>query len=211
MNRLTITEISKKIRKKEVLNNISFELCGSQITGVVGENGSGKTTLFRIISGLVTPSSGYLSWNGEKISRHKDAPRIGIVLDNVSLFPELSALQNLMLLSRINSIVTMQEVREVISLVGLDPDNPLHFSKFSLGMKQRLLLAQAIMEKPDILLLDEATNGIDADGLELDYKIIKSEAQRGAIVFLSSHRAVDIARLCDKVIYMRQGEILDEQ
>jgi len=193
------------------LNNISFELCGSQITGVVGENGSGKTTLFRIISGLVTPSSGYLSWNGEKISRHKDAPRIGIVLDNVSLFPELSALQNLMLLSRINSIVTMQEVREVISLVGLDPDNPLHFSKFSLGMKQRLLLAQAIMEKPDILLLDEATNGIDADGLELYYKIIKSEAQRGAIVFLSSHRAVDIARLCDKVIYMRQGEILDEQ
>lgn len=161
MNRLTITEISKKIKKKEVLNNISFELCGSQITGVVGENGSGKTTLFRIISGLVTPSSGYLSWNGEKISRHKDAPRIGIVLDNVSLFPELSALQNLMLLSRINSIVTMQEVREVISLVGLDPDNPLHFSKFSLGMKQRLLLAQAIMEKPDILLLDEATNGID--------------------------------------------------
>ncbi len=211
MNRLTITEISKKIKKKEVLNNISFELCGSQITGVVGENGSGKTTLFRIISGLVTPSSGYLSWNGEKISRHKDAPRIGIVLDNVSLFPELSALQNLMLLSRINSIVTMQEVREVISLVGLDPDNPLHFSKFSLGMKQRLLLAQAIMEKPDILLLDEATNGIDADGLELYYKIIKSEAQRGAIVFLSSHRAVDIARLCDKVIYMRQGEILDEQ
>ena len=105
----------------------------------------------------------------------------------------------------------MQEVREVISLVGLDPDNPLHFSKFSLGMKQRLLLAQAIMEKPDILLLDEATNGIDADGLELYYKIIKSEAQRGAIVFLSSHRAVDIARLCDKVIYMRQGEILDEQ
>lgn len=207
MNRLTITEISKKIKKKEVLNNISFELCGSQITGVVGENGSGKTTLFRIISGLVTPSSGYLSWNGEKISRHKDAPRIGIVLDNVSLFPELSALQNLMLLSRINSIVTMQEVREVISLVGLDPDNPLHFSKFSLGMKQRLLLAQAIMEKPDILLLDEATNGIDADGLELYYKIIKSEAQRGAIVFLSSHRAVDIARLCDKVIYMRQGEI----
>ena len=193
------------------MNNISFELCGSQITGVVGENGSGKTTLFRIISGLVTPSSGYLSWNGEKISRHKDAPRIGIVLDNVSLFPELSALQNLMLLSRINSIVTMQEVREVISLVGLDPDNPLHFSKFSLGMKQRLLLAQAIMEKPDILLLDEATNGIDADGLELYYKIIKSEAQRGAIVFLSSHRAVDIARLCDKVIYMRQGEILDEQ
>ena len=211
MNRLTITEISKKIKKKEVLNNISFELCGSQITGVVGENGSGKTTLFRIISGLVTPSSGYLSWNGEKISRHKDAPRIGIVLDNVSLFPELSALQNLMLLSRINSIVTMQEVREVISLVGLDPDNPLHFSKFSLGMKQRLLLAQAIMEKPDILLLDEATNGIDADGLELYYKIIKSEAQRGAIVFLSSYRAVDIARLCDKVIYMRQGEILDEQ
>ena len=211
MNRLTITEISKKIKKKEVLNNISFELCGSQITGVVGENGSGKTTLFRIISGLVTPSSGYLSWNGEKISRHKDAPRIGIVLDNVSLFPELSALQNLMLLSRINSIVTMQEVREVISLVGLDPDNPLHFSKFSLGMKQRLLLAQAIMEKPDILLLDEATNGIDADGIELYYKIIKSEAQRGAIVFLSSHRAVDIARLCDKVIYMRQGEILDEQ
>lgn len=211
MNRLTITEISKKIKKKEVLNNISFELCGSQITGVVGENGSGKTTLFRIISGLVTPSSGYLSWNGEKISGHKDAPRIGIVLDNVSLFPELSALQNLMLLSRINSIVTMQEVREVISLVGLDPDNPLHFSKFSLGMKQRLLLAQAIMEKPDILLLDEATNGIDADGLELYYKIIKSEAQRGAIVFLSSHRAVDIARLCDKVIYMRQGEILDEQ
>ena len=211
MNRLTITEISKKIKKKEVLNNISFELCGSQITGVVGENGSGKTTLFRIRSGLVTPSSGYLSWNGEKISRHKDAPRIGIVLDNVSLFPELSALQNLMLLSRINSIVTMQEVREVISLVGLDPDNPLHFSKFSLGMKQRLLLAQAIMEKPDILLLDEATNGIDADGLELYYKIIKSEAQRGAIVFLSSHRAVDIARLCDKVIYMRQGEILDEQ
>ena len=176
-----------------------------------GQNGSGKTTLFRIISGLVTPSSGYLSWNGEKISRHKDAPRIGIVLDNVSLFPELSALQNLMLLSIINSIVTMQEVREVISLVGLDPDNPLHFSKFSLGMKQRLLLAQAIMEKPDILLLDEATNGIDADGLELYYKIIKSEAQRGAIVFLSSHRAVDIARLCDKVIYMRQGEILDEQ
>lgn len=211
MNRLTITEISKKIKKKEVLNNISFELCGSQITGVVGENGSGKTTLFRIISGLVTPSCGYLSWNGEKISRHKDAPRIGIVLDNVSLFPELSALQNLMLLSRINSIVTMQEVREVISLVGLDPDNPLHFSKFSLGMKQRLLLAQAIMEKPDILLLDEATNGIDADGLELYYKIIKSEAQRGAIVFLSSHRSVDIARLCDKVIYMRQGEILDEQ
>lgn len=211
MNILTATQISKKTRKKEILKNVSFSLRGSQITGIVGENGSGKTTLFRIIAGLVAPSGGYLTWNGKTITKNKYSPRIGIVLDNVSLFPELSALQNLELLAKINSIVTVQAAYESILRVGLDPDNPLHFSKFSRGMKQRLLLAQAIMEKPDILLLDEATNGIDPEGLELYYRIIKSEAQRGAVVLLSSHREVDIARLCDKVIYMHQGEIVDEQ
>lgn len=203
MYTLEIDHLTKQIHGVTVLRDIQMTLHAGRIYGVVGDNGSGKTMLMRSICGLIHPTSGQIRFNGG--SRGQSDPTIGVMVENVGLYGDLTGFENLKLLSKIRRSIQPPQIRDAISRVGLDPDDPRVFRKYSLGMKQRLLLAQAIMEQPDILLLDEPTNAIDREGVELVHRIIRQEADRGAIVVLASHINVDIRTLCDQVFLMKQG------
>lgn len=206
MHTLEVKSLFKIIKKIPVLQDISFTLSGGTITGFIGDNGSGKSMLFRTIGGLVAPTSGQILFDNRQMD-WRNRPNIGITNEHVSLFPELTGFQNLKFLADIKKTISVKEIVASITAVGLDPDNPKPFKKYSLGMKQRLLLAQAIMESPDILLLDEPTNGIDKNGVQLFYEIAKKVAAKGAIVMIASHQSNDICALCDCTYLVAGGGV----
>ena len=202
---VTLENITKQIGKTTVLTDICLTMKCGQICGITGENGSGKTMLMRVIAGLVSPSTGKLLFDGK--NRADANPNIGIMIENASLYPELSGRENLRLLASIRKQATNEDIDRAIRRVGLEPTDKRTFRKYSLGMKQRLMLAQAIMEQPDVLLLDEPTNAIDKKGVELVHQIMSEEASRGAIVLLASHVDYDIRSLCSKVFLIEKGKM----
>lgn len=202
---LTAINISKTIKEKEVLSGINFELQGGKVYGFVGENGSGKTMLFRVLSGLVKPSTGQVLYDGTTLGKGNTDVRLGVIIENSFLWPDLTAYENLCFLAGLKHYIGPQQVREALQRVGLDDKNRLPIKSYSLGMKQRLIVAQAIMEQPDFLFLDEPTNSIDADGTKVIRKIIEQEAGRGAVVLLASHISQDISELCESTFAMRWG------
>ena len=205
MNELKVRGLCKTLKKTAVLNDINIELKGGTITGIVGENGSGKSMLFRLLSGLVKPTEGEVLYNGEPLQVAE--PNIGLVMDDVSMYPELTGRKNLELLAEIRHKIGKTQIDSALQRVGLNPEDKRAFRKYSLGMKHRLLLAQAIMEQPDFLFLDEPTNAIDVDGVQVFYKIIREEAKRGAVVMVSSHINSDIRELADQVYQMDHGKL----
>ena len=213
MNTIELENVSKTIRNNEVLKDISLHFESGNIYGFVGRNGSGKTMLFRLVAGLIKPTTGTVKYNGKLLGTELDIiPRLGLVIENVGLYPEFTGLQNLKMLAKINSVIGENEIREAITRVGLDPNDRRTVRKYSLGMKQRIVLAQAIMEHPDVLILDEPTNALDEDGVEQIRAIIREEKQRGALVLIASHNKEDISSLCDKIYSMKAGacaEILE--
>ena len=195
--KLTANHLAKTIKGKTILSDICLTLESGVVYGFVGRNGSGKTMLFRALSELMKPDAGEVRY-GEQVL-HRDfsvLPGLGMVLENVGLYPELTGYKNLELLSRINKKIGEEEIREAIRRVGLDPADKRPYRKYSLGMKQRIVIAQAIMEKPEVLMLDEPTNSLDEGGVE---------EKRGAIVLLSSHNREDISLLADEVYQMEGG------
>ena len=202
---LEIENLIKTFGTQTVISDISMTLVSGKIYGLVGRNGSGKTMLMRVIAGLVNPSSGQLLFDGK--NRVDADPNIGIMIENASLYPELSGRENLRLLASIRKRATNEEIDHAIRRVGLEPEDKRMFRKYSLGMKQRLMLAQAIMEQPEVLLLDEPTNAIDRKGVELVHQIMSEEAQRGAIVLLASHVDYDIRSLCSRVFLIEKGRL----
>ena len=194
-----LENITKQIGTTTILENICLTMKCGQIYGITGENGSGKTMLMRVIAGLVNPSSGQLMFDAD--------PNIGIMIENASLYLELSGRENLRLLASIRKRATNEEIDQAIRRVGLEPEDKRTFRKYSLGMKQRLMLAQAIMEQPEVLLLDEPTNAIDRKGVELVHQIMNEEAQRGAVVLLASHVDYDIRSLCSRVFLIEKGQL----
>lgn len=206
MNRIDLENVSKTIRNNEVLKDISLHFESGNIYGFVGRNGSGKTMLFRMIAGLIKPTRGSVSYNGKVLGSELDIiPQLGLVIENVGLYPEFTGLRNLKMLAMINSLIGEQEIREAITRIGLDPDDRRTVRKYSLGMKQRIVLAQAIMERPDVLILDEPTNALDEDGVEQIRNLIREEKERGALVLIASHNREDISSLCDVIYSMRAG------
>lgn len=203
-NILYAENISKTIGHKELLHNISLELSGGKIYGFVGENGSGKTMLFRVLSGLIKPTKGCVLLNHTDIHKEQHSAKIGVIIENSAMWPDLTGIENLLYLSQLNHYISKSDVIAVLHRVGLNPENPLPIRKYSLGMK-RLIIAQAIMEKPDFLFLDEPTNAIDKDGVLLIRQIIAEEARRGAVVLLASHVSQDISELCHEVYEMENG------
>jgi len=208
MDQIKIENLCKKINGKDILKNISLTLNYGEIYGVVGRNGSGKTMLFRALSGLIRPTSGRILVKGRVL--YQEIPiieKLGIVIENTGLYPEFTGFENLRFLASVNEWIGESEIRKAIQRVGLDPNDKRSVKKYSLGMKQRILIAQAIMEKPEVLLLDEPTNALDEEGIELIRKIIKEEATRGALVVVASHNKEDISLLCNEIYSMNTGEL----
>ena len=205
--KVEISHISKTLRGAKVLDDVSLTLEGGNIYGLVGENGSGKTMLMRTVCGLVRPDRGSVTFDGQ--DRKTAKPVLGVMIENTALYPDLTGMENLGLFASILRIADKNAQAEAMERVGLDPKDRRTYRKYSLGMKQRLLLAQAIMEKPQVLLLDEPTNAIDVEGVALTHEIMRQEADRGAVVLLASHISADIHDLCCKVYRMDRGRLED--
>lgn len=204
--KLVADNISKKIGNKDILKNINLHLESGNVYGFVGRNGSGKTMLFRALSGLINISSGRILLDDKEL--HKDMrvlDNVGIVIENAGLYPELTGFANLKLLAKLKNKIDDEQIKTAIRRVGLQPEDKRTFKKYSLGMKQRIVIAQAIMEQPDILMLDEPTNALDEEGVELIRQIINEEKERGAMVLIASHNKEDIELLTDKVFLMNDG------
>lgn len=211
MEKIIVDNVSKTIGGARVLDRVSLRGESGKVYGLVGTNGAGKTMLIRAIAGLMRIDEGTIST--ESMVLHKDVevfPSVGLILENVGLYPEFSGFDNLSLLSRINHRIGKEEIRRAITRVGLDPDDKRPIRKYSLGMKQRIVLAQAIMEEPELLLLDEPTNALDESGIELIRNIIREEQKRGAIIFLASHSREDIDLLCDEIYIMEKGRLKEQ-
>lgn len=205
---LIVTNMSKCIHGKTILADVNLYLQSGYIYGFVGRNGSGKTMLFRALSGLMSITSGTVSWD-EKILR-KDfsvLPSLGIVLENVSLYPDLTGVQNLEYLASLTGRIGLSDIKTSLSRVGLDPNDKRPYRKYSLGMKQRLAIAQAIMEHPDVIMLDEPTNALDEDGVCEIRKLILEEKDRGALLLLASHNSDDIRILTDCLYRVDNGTV----
>lgn len=205
--KVEISHISKTLRGAKVLDDVSLTLEGGNIYGLVGENGSGKTMLMRTVCGLVRPDRGSVTFDGQ--DRKTAKPVLGVMIENTVLYPDLTGMENLGLFASILRIADKNAQAEAMERVGLDPKDRRTYRKYSMGMKQRLLLAQAIMEKPQVLLLDEPTNAIDAEGVALTHEIMRQEADRGAVVLLASHISADIHDLCCRVYRMDRGRLED--
>lgn len=201
-----IKNYCKSIKSRPILNNVSYNFEYGKIYGLYGHNGSGKTMLLRAIAGLLVPDSGSVVIDGKVL--HKDMsfpPSIGIVIENMNLLPQYNAFDNLKILGKIKKTATDEDIKTALGRVGLKSD--LKVKKFSLGMKQRLNIAQAVFEKQKIILLDEPTNALDNDGVQLIYKLLKEEKERGALVVITTHHKEDLEEVCDVVLKMTEGEL----
>lgn len=206
---LTADNITKVIRGKTILDGISLEMHDSMVYGFVGRNACGKTMLFRALSGLMSVTQGQVKLDGRVLYEDGSVlPGLGIIIENVGMYPEMTGYQNLAYLAGIKGIIGRAEIEEAMKRVGLDPADKRTYKKYSLGMKQRLAIAQAIMEKPDVIMLDEPTNALDREGVALVREVIQQEKQRGAMVLIASHNAEDIRLLADVVFEMENGRII---
>ena len=201
-----IKNYCKSIKSRPILNNVSYNFEYGKIYGIYGHNGSGKTMLLRAIAGLLVPDSGSVVIDGKVLHRDMSfPPSIGIVIENMNLLPQYNAFDNLKILGKIKKTATDEDIKTALERVGLKSD--LKVKKFSLGMKQRLNIAQAVFEKQKIILLDEPTNALDNDGVQLIYKLLKEEKERGALVVITTHHKEDLEEVCDVVLKMTEGEL----
>lgn len=211
MNEIIISGISKTIKGTGILKNIDLKLQGGKIYGLYGSNGSGKTMLLRAIAGLIRIDSGSITINGKQLHKETDFPEsIGVVIENPQFWDGYTGFENLKMLASIKKKINDEAIRDILEKVGLDPGDKKTVKKYSLGMKQKLGIAQAIMESPDIILLDEPTNALDKKSTENIRDIIAEEAARGAIVVIASHVEADLD-ICDIRYEMADGEIYYEE
>lgn len=200
--------VSKVIRGKTILDSISMSLEPKMAYGFYGHNGSGKSMLFRAVAGFIRPTSGAVTVFGKKIGSQISFPEnMGLIIENVGFWPHYNGFDNLKMLASIKNVISDNDIKTAIKKVGLDPEEKKAYSKYSLGMKQRLGIAQAIMEKPDLLLLDEPTNALDDDGVELIRGVVGDEVKRGATVLIASHNKEDLKQLCCRFFKMSDGRL----
>ncbi len=205
---ISVNKITKRYGENEVLSDICVELHSGKIYGLVGRNGCGKTMLMKCICGFVKPTSGSIVINGKVLGKDMDVPEnMGLIIENPGFIPNYSGYKNLSLLASVRGTIGRKEILEYMQMVGLDAKNKKHVGKYSMGMRQKLGIVQAIMEKPEILLLDEPMNGLDRKSVELVRNLIKKTADDGAVVLLASHNQEDIDVLCDVVYRMEDGKI----
>lgn len=208
MTAVEIKDVTKQFKNKIVIDKVSLELPSAQIHGLIGRNGSGKTVLMKMIIGFMNPDSGTIRVFGDAIGKDTDfAKNTGVIIETPGFLPFESGFSNLKYLASIRGIISDEEIKRAISSVGLNPDDRKHVGKYSLGMRQRLGLAQAIMENPDLLILDEPMNGLDKDGVSDMRKYLLDLKSQGKTIIIASHSAEDIDVLCDTVYEMDKGKL----
>ena len=203
---IEIENLTKTFGTQTVISDVSGIFYPGKIYGFVGRNGSGKTVLMKMILGFIKPTSGTIKVNGEQVGKEIDIPDdIGAIIETPGFLPEYSAFQNLKLMAMIRGKITSERIRETIKLVGLDPDSKKHVGKYSLGMRQRLGIAQAIMEDPQILLLD------DNEGVEEMRNVLLKQKDQGKLIIIASHSKEDIDILCDEIFRFDHGKIIGHE
>lgn len=206
---IVFDHVTKVIGHNTVIDNINCTMQTGSITGLKGINGSGKTMMMRLIAGLIYPTQGQVIVDGKAIGKEISfPPSLGVMLENPAFLDAYSGYDNLKLLAGINHRIPDSEIEQVLSRVGLLENKGKKYKKYSLGMKQRLGIAAAIMEHPAILLLDEPTNSLDESGVELVKQIVREERARGATVILSCHDAAILEDLADEIISIQYGRIV---
>lgn len=199
-NMVEIRELSKAYKNNILFQHMDFEVKKGEICGIIGKNGSGKSVLLKMICGLVLPDEGEIEVDGEEVADGKFPQNIGVILDCAGFLPQCSGIENLSIIAKVRNKVGRKELEEVMCKVGLDPALKVKVGKYSLGMKQRLALAQAIMEEPDLLILDEPMNAIDADTVVEMRRLLKElNEKNGVTIILTSHNHEDIENLCTSV------------
>lgn len=209
---IEVKDVNKKFGDTTVLSNISLSLEKGKIHGLIGRNGSGKTMLLKCICGFVPPTSGTITVNGQRIGKDCDVPdSVGIIIEAPGFLPNYDGYTNLKFLAMIKNRISKEHIIEVIKQVGLDPKSKKHVGKYSLGMRQRLGLAQALMENPDILILDEPMNGLDNQGVDDIRKLLLGLREQGKTIVIASHGKEDIEILCDTVHELDHGQVINSK
>lgn len=210
LSEIVVNEVSKSIYGVPIINSVSMTLVSGNVYGFQGINGSGKTMLMRLICGLIYPTKGEIVIDGKRLGKEITFPQsVGLLLENPAFLDSYTGFENMEMLASIKNIITREEIHEAITSVGLDPLDKRKYKKFSLGMKQRLGIAAAIMEKPDILILDEPTNSLDSSGVSLVKTIIAKERERGAIIILACHDLPVLQDVSDEIFLLEQGKITE--
>lgn len=203
-----LEDYCKSFKNAEVLKNINLTLESGKVIGLKGKNGSGKTMLMRAISGLILPTSGKVYINDKELGRQISfPPSIGILIENPSFISNYTGFKNLKILASIQNRISDDEIRDAIRKVGLDPDDKRTFKKYSLGMKQRLGIAAAIMERPDIVILDEPINALDEAGAGLIKGLLDELKANGSLIIIACHDTEELNYLSDEIYEIYDGEI----
>ncbi len=204
--KIEVVNADKYIKKSLILKGVNLTLEGGKIYGLQGPNGGGKTMLMRLLCGLIRPTEGKVLIDGKRLGTDMDFPdSLGLLIENPAFLPNYTGLQNLCLLARLRNRVGETQLRQTLTDVGLSPDDKRKYRKFSLGMKQRLGIAAAVMEQPELILLDEPTNALDDRGVEQICDLIRRERDRGALIVLACHDADVLESLSDEIFYVHDG------
>lgn len=206
---IKVENVSKIIRGNSVIEHISMELASGKVFGFRGINGSGKTMLMRLIAGLIYPTKGQITVDNKILGRDINFPEnMGLLIENPAFLDNYSGFTNLKLLSSIQDKIDDKQIRRTLERVGLEPDSKKKYKKYSLGMKQKLGIAAAVLEKPELLILDEPANALDEEGVERLKKIVQEEKERGALIILSCHDASFLEEMSDVIYLLQDGKLL---
>lgn len=209
---IILNNVTKTIKRNTVVDKVNLELHSGTVYGLCGYNGCGKTMLMRLIAGLIIPTSGEIIMNGKKLGKQLDFPEsMGILIENPSFLGGASGFENLKMLASIKNKISEDIIEKSITRVGLNPDDKKKYRKYSLGMKQRLGVAAAIMEAPDLIILDEPTNALDLDGVKIIQEIITQEKARGALVIVTCHDKSILEDVSDVIYNIEHGKITSKQ
>lgn len=207
-NKIIIKNLTKKIRGTVILDDINLELTGGKVYGVSGKNGCGKTMLMRSICGLIKPTSGEVVINEKVLGKDMSFPEsLGALIENPAFLGGYTGFDNLRILADIKGGTSDEQIKESLTKVGLDPDDKRKYRKYSLGMKQKLGIACAIMENPDVVILDEPINAIDEKGVKLIEKVLNELKEQGKIILIACHDKEELELLADEIFYMEEGKM----